>query len=105
MYPWNISANSGYFKIFFAFLAKYYHTNDDSIADQDILSGWGGYVFDKKYHLLDMHCPVTGFWLLVVGVNGPNQLLPINPHIFHQLASWPPLLPQVVANTIQTTIT
>ena len=63
MYPWNISANSGYLKIFFAFLVKYYNTNDDSIADQDILLGWGGCIFDKKYHLLDMRCPVTGFWL------------------------------------------
>ena len=38
----------GYFKIFFAFLVKYPHTNDDNIANQDILSSWGGYVFDEN---------------------------------------------------------
>ena len=38
----------GYFKIFFAFLVKYLHTNDDNIANQDILSSWGGYVFEEN---------------------------------------------------------
>jgi hypothetical protein len=38
----------GYFKIFFAFLVKYPHTNDDDISNQDILSSLGGYVFDEN---------------------------------------------------------
>ena len=38
----------GYFKIFFASLVKYTHTNDDNVANQDILSSWGGYVFDEN---------------------------------------------------------
>ena len=37
-----------YFKIFFAILVKYPHADDDNIANQDILSSWGGYVFDEN---------------------------------------------------------
>ena len=35
----------GYFKIFFAFLVKYPHTNEHDIANQDILSTWAGVYF------------------------------------------------------------
>ena len=38
----------GYFKIFFTFLVKYPHTNDDNIANQDILSSWVGMFLIKN---------------------------------------------------------
>ena len=44
----NFISKFGYFKIFFAFLVKYPHTNDDDIANQDILSSRGGYIFDEN---------------------------------------------------------